>query len=225
MKKLNKTTSVLFAMALAASFISGCGNPSKSESSTSATSSVSSKSVSESSTESSMESSKEESKEVSKESSKDTSKESSKTSSNETSKEVSKESSKETSKESSKTSSNETSKEVSKESSKETPKETSKTSSSTSQSTSNSSNYVFNNFSKEQIIRYGRLLEEFTRSYKGVEEIIPANSLVGIVDFNEENCAIYYNGFLIPLKIQFVEIFPEDYVPDFSDPNWIGLDK
>ena len=40
MKKLNKTTSVLFAMALAASFISGCGNPSKSESSTSATSSV-----------------------------------------------------------------------------------------------------------------------------------------------------------------------------------------
>ena len=173
-----------------------------------------------------MESSKEESKEVSKESSKDTSKESSKTSSNETSKEVSKESSKETSKENSKTSSNESSKEVSKESSKETPKETSKTSSSTSQSTSNSSsNYVFNNFSKEQIIRYGRLLEEFTRSYKGVEEIIPANSLVGIVDFNEENCAIYYNGFLIPSKIQFVEIFPEDYVPDFSDPNWIGLDK
>ena len=111
-------------------------------------------------------------------------------------------------------------------SSKETPKETSKTSSSTSQSTSNSSsNYVFNNFSKEQIIRYGRLLEEFTLTYQDVEEIIPANSLVGIIDFNEENCAIYYNGLLLHEKTRFVEFFPEDYVPDFSDPNWIGLDK
>ena len=33
MKKVNKVASILFAMALATSFISGCGNQSKSESS------------------------------------------------------------------------------------------------------------------------------------------------------------------------------------------------
>ncbi len=171
MKKLNKTTSVLFAMALAASFISGCGNPSKSESSTSATSSVSSKSVSESSTESSQESSKESSSESSVESSKAVSENS--------------------------------------EESSEIP--------------------VYQVESKkasfDNVTRYGKVLKTAKLKSKDNKTArILKDYLVSILNVNDSTYDLYWGGYSITVDSSLIELFDEDYKPDFSLRYWQGIE-
>ncbi len=201
MKKLNKTTSVLFAMALAASFISGCGNPSKSESSTSATSSVSSKSVSESSTESSQESSAESSGESSAESSKSVS-------------ESSAESSKESSTESSSESSVESSKAVS-ESSEKSFDESSEIP-------------VYQvepkKASFDNVTRYGKVLKTAKLKSKDKTTRILKDYLVSILNVNDSTYDLYWCGYSITVDSSLIELFDEDYKPDFSLRYWQGIE-
>ena len=219
MKKVNKATSVLFAMALAASFISGCGNQSKSESSTSATSSVSSKSVSESSTESSKETSKENSTTSSKETSK------------EESKEVSKESSKETSKESSKTSSEETSKEESKSTTSEVSV-VSKVENTTSNSSTKPADDILKSFKsdsvdKNAIVAYGKCIKNTkligTSIYNGVE--VPKDYCFGIIKTYDGYYEVFMSYTNALIDSSCIELFPDNYTPDESDPLWVSLKK
>lgn len=188
MKKLNKTTSVLFAMALAASFISGCGNPSKSESSTSATSSVSSKSISESSTESSQESSDE--------------------------------------------SSSESSAKSSAESSGESSAESSKSVSESSVESSNESSEIPvyqvepKKASFDNVTRYGKVLKTAELKSKDNKTArILKDYLVSILNVNDSTYDLYWCGYSITVDSSLIELFDEDYKPDFSLRYWQGIEE
>ena len=205
MKKVNKAASVLFAMILATSFISGCGSQSKSESSASATSSVSSKSVSESSAESSKEASVESSSESSAESSKN---------SVESAKETSKESSKKESKAS-------TSEEVS---------ATSKIENTASNSSTKPADDILKSFKSKYVDRntitaYGKCVKSTkligTSIYDGVE--VPKDYCFGIIKAYDGYYEVFmqYTNALIDSSC--IELFPDNYVPDESDPYWVSL--
>ena len=191
MKKVNKVASILFAMALATSFISGCGNQSKSESSASTTSSVSSKSVSESSVESSKESSVESSSESSVESSNAVS---------------------------------ESSTESSKESSAESSKEDSKAESATS---SNSSTVEEKLYKLDDAIAYGKIISP-AYVYKASDTSctigLDMGTLIAILSTDDPNTYDFiYEGYRYKIAKKCVELFPDDYVPDFSDGAWFTV--
>lgn len=187
MKKVNKAASVLFAMILATSFISGCGSQSKSESSASATSSESSKSISESSAESSKEASVESSSESSAESSKAVSE-----SSAESSKEASVESLSESSVESSKNSV-----ESSKENSVTDP-DASKT------------------FSKSDVIRYGKIINctEVVSLDHYASSVLSPGRYVGILKINDDSYNILIHNKAFSIEKEYVELLEEGFVPD-----------
>lgn len=192
MKKVNKAASVLFAMILATSFISGCGNQSKSESSASATSSVSSKSVSESSAESSKEASVESSSESSVESSKAVS---------------------------------ESSAESSKESSAESSKEGSKAESSTA---SSSSTVEEKKYTLDDAIAYGKIIYPAYYVSKVSDPSytigLDVSTHIAILSTDDpETYDFIYKGYRYKIAKKCVELFPEDYVPDFSEPFWFTV--
>ena len=173
MKKVNKAASVLFAMILATSFISGCGSQSKSESSASATSSVSSKSVSESSAESSKEASVE----------------------------------------------------SSSESSAESSKEDSKAESSTA---SSSSTVEEKKYTLDDAIAYGKIIYPAYYVSKVSDPSytigLDVSTHIAILSTDDpETYDFIYKGYRYKIAKKCVELFPEDYVPDFSEPFWFTV--
>lgn len=165
----------------------------------------SSKSVSESSTESSQESSAESSIESSVESSKEVS-------------ESSAESSKESSTESSSESSVESSKEIS-ESSVESSKESSDESSEIPVYQVEPKKASF-----KDVTRYGKVLK--TAKLKVNDEkfgILLKGSLVAILNVNDSTYDLYWGSYSITVDSSFIELFDEDYEPDFSLRYWQGI--
>lgn len=165
----------------------------------------SSKSVSESSTESSQESSAESSIESSVESSKAVS-------------ESSVESSKESSTESSSESSVESSKEIS-ESSVESSKESSDESSEIPVYQVEPKKASF-----KDVTRYGKVLK--TAKLKVNDEkfgILLKGSLVAILNVNDSTYDLYWGSYSITVDSSFIELFDEDYEPDFSLRYWQGI--
>lgn len=165
----------------------------------------SSKSVSESSTESSKESSAESSIESSVESSKEVS-------------ENSAESSKESSTESSSESSAEPSKAVS-ESSVESSKESSDESSEFPVYQVEPKKASF-----KDVTRYGKVLK--TAKLKVNDEkfgILLKGSLVAILNVNDSTYDLYWGSYSITVDSSFIELFDEDYEPDFSLRYWQGI--
>lgn len=166
----------------------------------------SSKSVSESSTESSKESSAESSSESSVESSKEVS-------------ESSAESSKESSKESSSESSAESSKAVS-ESSVESSKESSDESSEIPVYQVESKKASF-----KDVTRYGKILKTAKLTSKYGNVTLPKGYLVAILKVNDSTYDIYCVSFSITVDASLIELFDEDYEPDFSLRYWFGIDE
>lgn len=167
----------------------------------------SSKSVSESSTESSQESSAESSIESSVESSKAVS-------------ESSAESSKESSTESSSESSAESSKAVS-ESSVESSKESSDESSEFPVYQVEPKKASF-----KDVTRYGKVLK--TAKLKVNDEkfgILLKDYLVAILKVNDSTYDLYCGSFSITVDASLIELFDEDYEPDFSLRYWFGIEE
>lgn len=202
MKKLTKIASVLFAMLLAAACLPGCSNANQSNQSKEE-SKVSSSSTSVASI--AQEESKEESSESSVESSKETSKEISTTSSEETSKEESKE--------------------VSKESSKETS-EVSITSNVES-STSSNSTVEEKLYKLDDAIAYGKIISP-AYVYKASDTSstigLDMGTLIAILNTDDPKTYDFiYEGYRYKIPKKRVELFPEKYVPDFSDGAWFTV--
>lgn len=163
----------------------------------------SSKSVSESSTESSQESSAESSSESSVESSKEVS-------------ESSAESSKESSTESSSESSAESSKAVS-ESSKESSDESSEIP---------VYQYEPKKASFKDVTRYGKILKTAKlTSKKFGNTTLLKDYLVAILKVNDSTYDIYCCSFSITVDASLIELFDEDYEPDFSLRYWFGIEE
>lgn len=170
----------------------------------------SSKSVSESSTESSKESSAESSSESSVESSKEVS-------------ESSAESSKESSTESSSESSAEPSKAVS-ESSVESSKEDSKAKSNTA---SSSSTVEEKKYTLDDAIAYGKII--YPACVSKVSDLsytigLDIGTYIAILSTDDpETYDFIYEGYRYKIAKKKVELFSEDYVPDFSKPFWFTV--
>ena len=200
---VKKILAALLALG-AISALTACNNSQTTAQSTA----ESSKSVSESSTESSKESSAESSSESSVESSKAVS-------------ESSAESSKESSTESSSESSAESSKAVS-ESSKESSKESSDESSEIPVY-----QYEPKKASFKDVTRYGKILKtvKLYTSYDGkvYYDTLLKGSLVAILNVNDSTYDLYWGSYSITVDSSFIELFDEDYEPDFSLRYWQGI--
>lgn len=197
---VKKILAALLALG-AISALTACNNSQTTAQSTA----ESSKSVSESSTESSQESSAESSSESSVESSKAVS-------------ESSVESSKESSTESSSESSVESSKEIS-ESSVESSKESSDESSEIPVYQVEPKKASF-----KDVTRYGKVLK--TAKLKVNDEkfgILLKGSLVAILNVNDSTYDLYWGSYSITVDSSFIELFDEDYEPDFSLRYWQGI--
>lgn len=197
---VKKILAALLALG-AISALTACNNSQTTAQSTA----ESSKSVSESSTESSKESSAESSSESSVESSKEVS-------------ENSAESSKESSTESSSESSAEPSKAVS-ESSVESSKESSDESSEFPVYQVEPKKASF-----KDVTRYGKVLK--TAKLKVNDEkfgILLKDSLVAILNVNDSTYDLYWGSYSITVDSSFIELFDEDYEPDFSLRYWQGI--
>lgn len=192
----------------------------------------SSKSVSESSAESSKEASVESSSESSVESSKAVS---------ESSAESSKESSTESSSESSVESSNaisESSVEISKETSNKESKaytseevlDTSKVENTTSNSSTKPADDILKSFKSKYVDRntitaYGKCVKSTkligTSIYDGVE--VPKDARFGIIKAYDGYYEVFINYSNALIDSSCIELFPDNYVPDESDPIWSSL--
>lgn len=144
-------------------------------------------------------------------------------SSTESSKEASVESSSESSAESSKAVS-ESSAESSKEASAESSKEDSKAESSTA---SSSSTVEEKKYTLDDAIAYGKIIR---RAYIGkVSDSsytigLGIDTLIAILSTDDpETYDFIYEGYRYKIAKKCVELFPEDYVPDFSDPFWFTV--
>ncbi len=197
MKKFTKIASVLFAMLIAAACLPGCSNANQSkEESKVSTPSTSVASIAQ-------EESKEESSESSVESSKETSKEESKEESKESSVEPSEESSKESSVESSVASKVEESSEP------EIPVyqvETKKA-------------------SFKDVTRYGKILKTVKLKTKEGNVTLLKDYLVAILKVNDSTYDLYCCSFSITVDASLIELFDEDYKPDFSLRYWYGIEE
>ena len=201
---VKKILAALLALG-AISALTACNNSQTTAQSTA----ESSKSVSESSTESSQESSAESSIESSVESSKEVS-------------ESSVESSKESSKESSSESSVESSKAIS-ESSVESSKENSKAES----STASSSTIEEKKYTLDDAIAYGKIIYP-AHVYKASDSSctigLDIGTYIAILSTDDpETYDFIYEGYRYKIAKKRVELFPEDYVPDFSKPFWFTV--
>lgn len=78
----------------------------------------------------------------------------------------------------------------------------------------------------DQVIRYGRTNADFEFILPVYEEseLIKKNSLIAILSINEKTYDIYFIGFPITVDSSLIDLFPDDYEPDFSDRTWDGLD-
>lgn len=152
-------------------------------------------------------------------------------SSAESSKESSVESSSESSAESSKAvseSSAESSKEASVESSSESSAESSKEDSKAESSTASSSSTVEEKkYTLDDAIAYGKIIR---RAYIGkVSDSsytigLDVSTLIAILSTDDpETYDFIYEGYRYKIAKKCVELFPEDYVPDFSDPFWFTV--
>ena len=196
MKKFTKIASVLFAMLIAAACLPGCSNANQSkEESKVSTPSTSVASIAQ-------EESKEESSESSLESSKETSKEESKEESKEISVEPSEESSKESSVESSVASKVEESSEPEIPVYQVEPKKA----------------------SFKDVTRYGKVLKtaKLKVNDKRFSTLIKG-SLVAILKVNDSTYDLYWGSFSITIDASLIELFDEDYKPDFSLRYWQGI--
>lgn len=224
---VKKILAALLALG-AISALTACNNSQTTAQSTA----ESSKSVSESSTESSQESSAESSSESSVESSKavsESSVESSKESSTESSSESSVESSK-NSVESSKETSKETSNKESKASTSEEVSDTSKVENTTSNSSTKPADDILKSFKSKYVDRntitaYGKCVKSTkligTSIYDGVE--VPKDARFGIIKAYDGYYEVFINYSNALIDSSCIELFPDNYVPDESDPIWSSL--
>ena len=202
---VKKILAALLALG-AISALTACSNSQTTAQSTA----ESSKSVSESSTESSKESSAESSSESSVESSKEVS---------ENSVESSKETSKETSNKKSKAS---TSEEVS---------DTSKVENTTSNSSTKLADDILKSFKSKDVDRntitaYGKCVKSTkliggTSIYDGVE--VPKDARFGIIKAYDGYYEVFIHYLNALIDSSCIELFPDNYVPDESDPIWSSL--
>ena len=226
---VKKILAALLALG-AISALTACNNSQTTAQSTA----ESSKSVSESSTESSQESSAESSIESSVESSKavsESSVESSKESSTESSSESSVESSK-NSVESSKETSKETSNKKSKASTSEEVSDTSKVENTTSNSSTKLADDILKSFKSKYVDRntitaYGKCVKSTkligTSIYDGVE--VPKDARFGIIKAYDGYYEVFINYSNALIDSSCIELFPDNYVPDESDPYWVSLKR
>lgn len=212
---VKKILAALLALG-AISALTACNNSQTTAQSTA----ESSKSVSESSAESSKEASVESSSESSVESSKAVS---------ESSVESSKESSK-NSVESSKTSSKETSNKESKASTSEEVSDTSKVENTTSNSSTKPADDILKSFKsdsvdKSEIIAYGKCVKSTkliaTSIYDGIE--VPKDYCFGIIKVYDGYYEVFMHYTNALIDSSCIELFPDNYVPDESDPYWVSL--
>lgn len=212
---VKKILAALLALG-AISALTACNNSQTTAQSTA----ESSKSVSESSTESSQESSAESSSESSVESSKAVS---------ENSAENSKESSK-NSVESSKTSSKETSNKESKASTSEEVLDTSNVENTTSNSSTKPADDILKSFKSKYVDRntitaYGKCVKSTkligTSIYDGLE--VPKDYCFGIIKTYDNYYEVFVSYTSALIDSSCIEVFPDNYVPDESDPNWSTL--
>lgn len=199
MKKFTKIASVLFAMLIAAACLPGCSNANQSkEESKVSTPSTSVASIAQ-------EESKEESSESSVESSKETSKEISTTSSEETSKEESKS----------------TTSEVS---------VVSKVENTTSNSSTKPADDILKSFKskyadRSTIVAYGKCIKNTkligTSIYDGVE--VPKDYCFGIIKTYDGYYEVFMSYTSALIDSSCIELFPDNYTPDESDPLWVSL--
>lgn len=226
---VKKILAALLALG-AISALTACNNSQTTAQSTA----ESSKSVSESSTESSQESSAESSSESSVESSKavsESSVESSKESSTESSSESSVESSK-NSVESSKETSKETSNKKSKASTSEEVSDTSKVENTTSNSSTKLADDILKSFKSKYVDRntitaYGKCVKSTkliaTSIDDGVE--VPKDYCFGIIKAYDGYYEVFMNYTNALIDSSCIELFPDNYVPDESDPYWVSLKR
>lgn len=222
---VKKILAALLALG-AISALTACNNSQTTAQSTA----ESSKSVSESSTESSQESSAESSIESSVESSKAVS-----ASSVESSKESSSESSVESSKnsvESSKETSKETSNKKSKASTSEEVSDTSKVENTTSNSSTKLADDILKSFKSKYVDRntitaYGKCVKSTkliaTSIDDGVE--VPKDYCFGIIKAYDGYYEVFMNYTNALIDSSCIELFPDNYVPDESDPYWVSLKR
>lgn len=163
------------------------------------------------------------------ESSKSVSESSTESSSQESSAESSIESSVESSKAVSE-SSVESSKESSTESSSESSVESSKAISESSEESSDESSEIpvyqveskkasFNN-----VTRYGKVLKTAKLKSKDTTARILKDYLVSILNVNDSTYELYWGGYSITVDSSLIELFDEDYKPDFSLRYWQGIE-
>ncbi len=156
-------------------------------------------------------------------------------SSTESSQESSAESSIENSVESSKVvseSSVESSKESSKESSSESSVESSKAISESSVESSDESSeipvyqYEPQKASFKDVTRYGKVLKTAKlTSKKYGNTTLPKDYLVAILKVNDSTYDLYCCSFSITVDASLIELFDEDYEPDFSLRYWFGIEE
>lgn len=222
---VKKILAALLALG-AISVLTACSNSQTTAQSTA----ESSKSVSESSTESSKEAFVESSSESSVESSKEVSE-----SSAESSKESSSESSVESSKnsvESSKETSKETSNKKSKASTSEEVSDTSKVENTTSNSSTKLADDILKSFKSKYVDRntitaYGKCVKSTkliaTSIDDGVE--VPKDYCFGIIKAYDGYYEVFMNYTNALIDSSCIELFPDNYVPDESDPYWVSLKR
>lgn len=156
-------------------------------------------------------------------------------SSTESSKEASAESSIESSVESSKTvseSSVESSKESSTESSSESSVESSNAISESSEKSSDESSEIPvyqvepKKASFDNVTRYGKVLKTAELKSKDNKTArILKDYLVSILNVNDSTYDLYWCGYSITVDSSLIELFDEDYKPDFSLRYWLGIEE
>lgn len=73
----------------------------------------------------------------------------------------------------------------------------------------------------DEVIRYGKITSDIVIS----GDLLTKGLLIGIVEFNDDTYGLYYFQKVAYVDASVIEMFPEDYTPDFSERIWFGFDK
>lgn len=79
----------------------------------------------------------------------------------------------------------------------------------------------------DDITRYGKITSNIKIDITslGGSQTFMSGEIVPIISIDEDKYVLYCFSYSIPLDSSLVELFPEDYVPDYSSGLWNGVEE
>ena len=74
-----------------------------------------------------------------------------------------------------------------------------------------------NTYTTKNIIQYGRITTPTSIYYGEREYLIYVDSIVGILQIDDDNVQIFFNGISYKLPFEYIELLPIDYIPSNED--------